>query len=346
MEKSKRVNLKKILADSDLRRKLMVSTIQATQAREGIETTEEQADRAYYFVSEGRKTAFFDLERYRPGKDSETDRREKMFVTALQGKYEKIRFDVSRHDFETIELSPIAYQSVGIIATWYRLFPMADPHHGKAEFGLSTKNNNRFLRFWWEINRDRVALDKSQINYQRPWARFSKSGDFCRFYYDPPHLVDAENSFQRIEEELLKKYDYLGEKADWVLHRDSRHFSECLSWPVRTQRGFNARYLPAGYCFGHNAPVFLPKKSMWAYLSVLNSSVSQFILNALVSFGSYELGCIKRIPIPTFKEKDEEFLSKLARAINEVKASWDQSNEICTRFKKRFLTSRSSPVLS
>jgi hypothetical protein len=36
---SKRVNVKAILADADLRRKLMVSTIQATQAREGIETS-------------------------------------------------------------------------------------------------------------------------------------------------------------------------------------------------------------------------------------------------------------------------------------------------------------------
>ena len=33
------------------------------QAREGIETTEAQADRAYYVVSEGERATFFDLER-------------------------------------------------------------------------------------------------------------------------------------------------------------------------------------------------------------------------------------------------------------------------------------------
>jgi hypothetical protein len=37
----RRVDLKEILADEDLRRDLMVSTIQATQAREGIETSKE-----------------------------------------------------------------------------------------------------------------------------------------------------------------------------------------------------------------------------------------------------------------------------------------------------------------
>lgn len=44
---AKRLNVKAILADPDLRRKLMVATIQATQARAGIDTTEEQAGRAY-----------------------------------------------------------------------------------------------------------------------------------------------------------------------------------------------------------------------------------------------------------------------------------------------------------
>jgi len=44
---TKRVDLKAILADADLRRRLMVSTIRATQAREGIETSQEQAERAY-----------------------------------------------------------------------------------------------------------------------------------------------------------------------------------------------------------------------------------------------------------------------------------------------------------
>ena len=50
MARGKRVNVKTVLADPDLRRELMVDTIRATQAREGIETTEEQAERAYYIV--------------------------------------------------------------------------------------------------------------------------------------------------------------------------------------------------------------------------------------------------------------------------------------------------------
>lgn len=42
-----RVDIRKILANPILRKRLMVRTIIALQAREGIETTVEQATRAY-----------------------------------------------------------------------------------------------------------------------------------------------------------------------------------------------------------------------------------------------------------------------------------------------------------
>lgn len=48
--KNRRVNLQAILADEHLRRWLMVTTIQAMQAREGVETTRVQAERAYDVV--------------------------------------------------------------------------------------------------------------------------------------------------------------------------------------------------------------------------------------------------------------------------------------------------------
>ena len=46
----KRFNVKKILSDQKLKRELMVSTIQAIQNREGINTTKEQAELAYLKV--------------------------------------------------------------------------------------------------------------------------------------------------------------------------------------------------------------------------------------------------------------------------------------------------------
>lgn len=50
----KRVDIRAILADPVLRKRLMVDTIIATQAREGIITTVEQAEAAYDKVQKER----------------------------------------------------------------------------------------------------------------------------------------------------------------------------------------------------------------------------------------------------------------------------------------------------
>lgn len=50
-----RVDIKAILQDSRLRRELMVKTIIATQAREGITTSREQAEAAYDKVRKGEQ---------------------------------------------------------------------------------------------------------------------------------------------------------------------------------------------------------------------------------------------------------------------------------------------------
>ncbi len=50
----RRLDIKAILADPKQRRHLMVQTIIATQAREGIVTTQEQAEAAYDKVQRER----------------------------------------------------------------------------------------------------------------------------------------------------------------------------------------------------------------------------------------------------------------------------------------------------
>ncbi|MCY4030307.1 MAG: hypothetical protein OXH75_28845 [Acidobacteria bacterium] len=104
-----RVDVKAILADRDLRRKLMVRTIQATQARAGIDTTEEQAERAYYAVTEGERTALFDLTGYRQQK-GQPERRHEALVRHLRRDPGPHRFDVAHRAFRIIDGAPITYR--------------------------------------------------------------------------------------------------------------------------------------------------------------------------------------------------------------------------------------------
>lgn len=317
---SKRVNVKSILADADLRRKLMVSTIQATQAREGVETSVAQADHAYYVVTEAERAAFFQLERFKGGKKGKQDKRHEMFVKALRGEHDRVRHDVARSDFGSINGHPLAYERLALISHIFREAAALEPATATATSGLMTVEVERIMREHWEVPRDALSFLKG-------WSPFAKGGEFQRFYRDVDLLVNLGSKTMPLLE------------RNGCLRNRSLYGREGLTWVPRTQRGFNVQRLPPGAVFGKKGPIILPKSDAdsWWLLGVLNSHIAEFILQALVSFGSYEVGAVQKLPVPRPKGQVLDRLSAMARAIHDAKAEWDSGNEISTAFERPWI---------
>ena len=327
MARNDRVNMKAILAHPDLRRKLMVRTIQATQAREGIETTEEQAERAYYVVTEGEQTAFFDLESFR-GQRGQPERRQEVFVRHLRREQKRHRFDVARRDFRTIDGAPLAYRRIGLIAHVFRQNPPLDPATARARRGAYTGDDPQYVRYWWE------TPHRVQDATEFTWEPFAKGGDYCRFYADVDlvvHWDPARRTFAR----------FFGRKGRETERPESLDdfFRPGLTWPLRTQRGFNLRIMPQGCIFGHKGPAVFPvrERDKWFLLGLANSAPAEYLLKGLMSFGSWEVGVIKRLPVPQPTANQHERIGKIACEIHDAKAAWDRCNETSTRFERPWL---------
>jgi hypothetical protein len=292
----------------------MVDTIQATQAREGIETTREQADKAYYIVTEGEVAAFFNLEKYR-GSQTESDRRNEMFIRSLRDETDSVRTDISRSDFAAIEGSPLAYSRVGLVSNTFRENVSLEPAFGIARQGKATGDDLRWTREHWEIRRG------------TGWVPFAKGGEYSRFYQDVHLVIDWKPEHR----------DALRSSGNALPSLDL-YFQKGLTWPLRTAKGFNVRRLPPGCVFGHKGPaIFVRKAEFEDYLlGVMNSHLAEFLLRTLTSF-SWEVGVIKRLPIPQPTKYQLERISSIARQIYDEKASWDRGNEISTSFERPWL---------
>jgi len=314
MVEHRRVNMKAILANADLRRELMVSTIQATQAREGIETTREQADRAYYVVTEAENVAFFDLERFMGHGRSEPDRREDMFAMALRNDVSSVRFDVARRDFGAIETSPLAYRRVGVVAHIFRDAPALEPAWGIARQGKATAGDSEWIRHHWEV-RDRAG-----------WVPFAKGGEFSRFYADV-HLVIDWRAERR---DALKA---VGNGLPSLEH----YFRPGLTWP-RAGGSFSLRMLPLGCVFADKGPVVFPNSEDDTHflLGVANSAVAEYIMQSLTSRGKmggrWGVGIVKRLPIPRPSTKQKRQIYNCVESVFQMKRDWDDGNETSTRF--------------
>ncbi|MCY3818402.1 MAG: hypothetical protein OXH52_03420 [Gammaproteobacteria bacterium] len=316
MARRERVNVKAILADPDLRRKLMVRTIQATQAREGIETTEAQAERAYYVVTESERTAFFTLERSQAEEVDEAGGRHGLFVRALSGELKQIRFDVRRRDFGAIESSPLAYRQLGVVAQVFREAVPLEAEWGIARQGKATADDTRWVRCFWETANAPT------------WIPFAKGGSFCRFYSDVYLRIDWK-------EEHRDALRASGNGLPSLRH----YFRPGLTWPLRTQRGFNLRVMPQGCIFGHKGPTIFPTREQdaWFLLGLANSAPAEYLLKGLMAFGSWEVGVIKRLPVPQASARVREAVGAMAREIHDAKATWDECNEISTYFERPWL---------
>jgi hypothetical protein len=316
---SKRVNVKAILADADLRRKLMVSTIQATQAREGIETSPAQADRAYYVVTEAERAAFFELERFKGGKKGEQDKRHEMFVKSLRAEDDTVRHDIARRDFAAIDGSPLAYERVGIVAPIFREATPLEPTWATTRQGKATGDDPRWVRLRWEV------LPNTG------WVPFAKGGDFCRFYAGVDLVIDWK-------EEHRADLKASGN----ALPSEEFYFKAGLTWPRRTQRGFNLRVLPEGCVFADKGPAIFPTdpRKTFYILGIANSAPAEFLLRGLMSFGSWEVGVIKRLPVPQASTKQADHVASFAKAIHDAKREWDSGNEISTSFERPWVVRR------
>lgn len=331
MAKFKRYDVKKLLANPDLRRHLIVEGTIATQAREGIDVSREQVENSYYVVTEGERASFFGLVPFR-GETGDNDGRHLEFIRTLANYRSPVRSDVALRDFATIDDSPLAYDRLALLGSYFRNNPKLDPAFANGVVGLQTSDDWRFVRCWWE-----VCLNGKDTASR--WVPFAKGGDYSRFYSDVYLVVFWEN-----DGVLLRSHD-----GAYIRNPDF-YFRAGLTWPRRTQRGFSVRRLPPGCIFADKGPGIFTKKEgqEWYLLGVLNSAPANALLRTLISFGSWEVGAVKKVPIPDAAVADRKHVGTSAETLHDLKAAWDSGNEISTRFVRPWViqTSISNEALT
>ena len=270
-------------------------------------------DRAYYVVTESERATFFELERFRGAKRGEQDTRHEMFVKALRAEADRVRHDVARRDFWAIDGHPLAFERVGIVAPIFRESQPLEPTWAIARQGKATGDDSRWVRSWWEVSG------------QSGWVPFAKGGEFCRFYSS----IDLVINWKPERRADLKA-------SGNGLPSEEHYFKPGMTWPRRTQRGFNLRLMPEGCIFADKGSVVLPRDPSKAFylLGVANSAPAEFLLRGLMSFGSWEVGIVKRLPIPQASDKQMERVSQLAKSIHDAKHEWDSGNELSTSFER------------
>jgi hypothetical protein len=320
-----------------MRRKLMVSTIRATQAREGIQTTPEQARRAYYVVTEGEKAVFFWLSQFRPREGAE-DIRHDRFVSALSigikqlseslktqesAREASVRFDVRRADFSVLEGSPLIYRQVRILAPMFREHAKLGEAWAVVRGGMNSTASDRFVRFFWEV-----------ASSKRRWVRYSKGGSYARFYADLPLVLDWTDDGRELRALVKERY---GSESRFIKSPEF-YFKRGLTWTEKSSLGLSVRILDEGAIFNVSGPGAFPKRHSeeWYLLGVLNSALIAYSAWAL-SGRNYGADYVAGLPVAKASPEHAKLIADFARDIHDAKAVWDHGNELSTKFESPWI---------
>lgn len=233
---------------------------------------------------------------------------------------------VSAENFSKIPGCPVAYWVGEKFVEAYQYKTVAD--YGTARSGLQTGDNNRFLRFWQEVNYNTIAFGmKNKREYllsKRKWTPQIKGGDYRKWYGNFDYIVNWENDGAEI-----RKCDGCRLNA---MGNDDLFFKEGLTWSHTTSSVFGARYLPGGCLFNVEAPTLFVERDKECYLlAFLNSCVAKLYLNAINSTMHYLVGNVSSLPI--IYSENYEVGKIVEENLREGKSDWD-SYETSWDFKR------------
>jgi len=229
--------------------------------------------------------------------------------------------------FMAVPTSPFSYWVSNGVREIFQKMPRFEAEKRTVRQGLATAEDFRFVRADWEVPANKKGSR---------WFGFAKGGAFSPFYADVFLCVNWEACGAEIKNNLNAQG---GVRSNvWMLRdtADKCFFRPGLTWPLRTQRGFGIRAMPAGCVFGHKGPAAFGEgddsDEMLALLAVATSSTFRALVGLQMAFGSYEVGVVQRTPIPRLTPTNIKALAKLARRAWSLKRSLDTSNETSHAF--------------
>jgi hypothetical protein len=174
----------------------------------------------------------------------------------------------------------------------------------KVATGLMTGNNDKFLRFFWEVEKE--SISDYYPNDKRKWVPYQKGGPFCRWYGNNWTVINFQNDGSLLATTDNKKF----------------YFTEGVTYSASGSKGASFRYIEAKYSFDKGgACVFnLTKNSTTQYLvAFLNSKLSGYIADCLNPTVNIQKGDIERIPFVIPISKIENTITALSVSNIETK---------------------------
>lgn len=162
--------------------------------------------------------------------------------------------------------------------------------------GINSGNNEKYTRFWWEINNENISVN---------WKGYSKGGPFNKWFGNLWLKLDWKNNGNEIRNDKKS-----------ILRSEEFFFKEGITYSASGSKGTSFRYLPKDFICDVGGSAIYPKNSNnnLYLLGILNTSLITYIIKCLNPTVNTQVGDLKRIPIASCDDKNKNIISNLVEA--------------------------------
>lgn len=191
--------------------------------------------------------------------------------------------------------------------------------------GLATSDNQRFLRYWWEV-------PKSELNVR--WHPYVKGAGSERWSAPIETVIDWGKDGKEIKQAVGENYPYLDGKISWVVKNEQYYFREGLTFSFVNTGQFAVRKMPPDCLFDVGGSCLFPFDTSQDFLlAYLNSSFIVYCAELLNPTFNCQVGDIKQLPYLDFSGSEFTRMENLGAEALKLKLELDRFRENAFSFR-------------
>lgn len=234
-------------------------------------------------------------------------------------------FSAVSSTFATIPGQPFAYRMSDAVRAVFGRFPALSTF-ASARQGLSPGNTARFVRFWFEVDRNKIGFgfrdSRSALASRRKWFPFNKGGAFRRWYGNIEHILNWEYGGKELHDFRPKS----------VIRNPDYFFKPAVTWSSVSSGAPAFRVVDPGVIFSDvGQSVFGDDLVLATLLGTLNSQYGHHVLAMLAPSLHFQAGTIATIPINL--DLDPSHRNLVNELVEISRRDWD-SQELSYGFER------------
>lgn len=240
------------------------------------------------------------------------------------------KYYANQENFAKIPGEPIAYW-VSYKHIQHFVKEKKAKEFGRCCLGMRTGDNQRFLRFWFEIDENKFCKtshsEKEAQQSGKKWFPYNKGGEYRKWYGNLFCVVNWENNGEEIKAYTRKMYPTLGDNLGWKISNEDKYFHYGIAWSRISSSYFGVRFCDNNLIFDTNAPMMFPDEKhgelILYFTGLLSSKVASSFLQLINPTLSFQVGDVAKIPVVI----NQDFVLNINKLVEEnisiSRADWD-----------------------